>query len=219
MSKIIDKSKAIELRKKGMSYSQIKLELGISKSTLSGWLHDMPLSLKRIKELGASNPARIEKYRNTMKKKRDARLEMVYKKVANDIGKLNRRELFLNGFFLYWGEGGKVNKSMLSFTNTDPDMINYFIKWMTVCLNVERKDLYVILHLYKDMNIKQSIDFWSKKINIKIEQFKKPYVKDSKLTNLTYKSGFGKGTCTVRLNNKEKMDYVLMGLKYLKNSQ
>lgn len=41
-----NKLKAITLRKKGMSYSQIKTEIGISKSTLSGWLSDMPLSKK-----------------------------------------------------------------------------------------------------------------------------------------------------------------------------
>ncbi|MFA5652130.1 MAG: hypothetical protein WC933_02085 [Candidatus Paceibacterota bacterium] len=216
MSRTKDKSKAIELRKKGMSYTQIKNNLGISKSTLSGWLYNMPLSEKRIKELGASNPMRIERYINTMKNKRDDRLKVVYGQVSRDIGLINKRELFLNGFFLYWGEGGKVNKSMLSFTNTDPDMVNYFIKWTTYCLNVDRNNLYILLHLYKDMDIKESINFWSKKLNMKIEQFKKPYIKDSKLTDLTYKSGFGKGTCTVRLNNKERMDYVLEGLKYLR---
>jgi predicted transcriptional regulator len=217
MSRIKDKSKAILLRKSGMSYSQIKNVLGISKSTLSGWLYNMPLSEKRIKELGASNAVRIEKYINTMKNKRKIRSELVYRQVSRDIGLINNRELFLNGFFLYWGEGGKVNKSMLSFTNTDPDMVNYFIKWVVTCLGVDKKKLYILLHLYKDMNIRESINFWSKKLNMKVYQFKKPYIKDSKLTDLTYKSGFGKGTCTVRLNNKERMDYVLEGLKYLRS--
>jgi orotate phosphoribosyltransferase-like protein len=43
------KQRAIELRQKGYSYSQIKAELGLSKSTLSNWLYDMPLSEERIK--------------------------------------------------------------------------------------------------------------------------------------------------------------------------
>lgn len=217
MTRINDKIKAIGLRKGGMSYSQIREELNINKSTLSGWLSDMSLSKKRIRELGSHNPMRIERYRNTMKLKKDARLNLIYNKVSKDIGKLSKRDLFLAGLFLYWGEGGKVNKSMVSFTNTDPDMIKYFIKWITTCLKVKKERLYVILHLYKDMDIKGSIDFWSKEIDIKIEQFKKPYIKDSKITGLTYKSGFGKGTCTVRLNDKKEMDYVLLGLKYLRN--
>ena len=78
MARIKDKSKAIELRKKGMSYSQIKAELGISKSTLSGWLSDMPLSEKRIKELRDFSPMRIERCRNTKMKKRQDRLDFVF---------------------------------------------------------------------------------------------------------------------------------------------
>ena len=65
MARKIDKQKAIAMRKKGMSYSQIKDKIKVSKSTLSGWLSDMPLSEKRIRELRADSPIRIERYRNT----------------------------------------------------------------------------------------------------------------------------------------------------------
>ena len=102
MSRIKDKSKAIELRRKGMSYSQIKAELGISKSTLSGWLQDMPLSEDRVRELGPMNLKRIERCRNTKLKHRQERLKNIYNKARLDIGELSKRELFLLGLFLYW---------------------------------------------------------------------------------------------------------------------
>jgi transcriptional regulator with XRE-family HTH domain len=95
MARPKDKSRAIDLRKKGMSYSQIKAELGISKSTLSGWLCDMPLSEKRIRELRDFNPMRIERCRNTKLRNRRSRLLNVYQKVSRDIGKINNRELFI----------------------------------------------------------------------------------------------------------------------------
>src|SRR3989344_2007289 len=101
MARKEDKQKALAMRKEGMSYSQIKEKLGTSKSTLSGWLYNMPLSKKRIRELQADNPIRIEKYRNTMKAKKDARLKEVYRKVSKDIGILSKRDLFLTGLFLY----------------------------------------------------------------------------------------------------------------------
>ena len=104
MARKLDKQKALEMRSKGMSYSQIKEKLGVSKSTLSGWLYDMPLSPKRIRELQADSPIRIEKYRNTMRAKKEVRLKGVYEKVRKDIGKLSKRDLFLAGMFLYWGE-------------------------------------------------------------------------------------------------------------------
>ena len=93
MARKKDKQKVLEYRKKGYSYSQIKEKLGISKSTLSGWLHDMPLSEKRIRELRDNSPIRIERYRNTMRAKKDARLTDVYKKVSKDIGTFSKREL------------------------------------------------------------------------------------------------------------------------------
>lgn len=218
MSRIEDKNKAIKLRKRGMSYSQIKRELNISKSTLSGWLSNMPLSEKRIEELRDFNPIRIEKCRNTKLRKRENRLRLVYEKASKDIGQLSKRELFLVGFFLYWGEGSKSDNYMTAFTNTDPDMVKTFIKWATKCLNIEKKDLKVVLHLYNDMNIKESIKFWSEELDLPVSQFKKPYIKDSKLTGLTYKNGFGKGTCNVKISGRDTKEYITQSLRYLRHN-
>jgi len=215
MARIKDKSKAIELRKKGMSYSQIKAELGISKSTLSDWLCDMPLSEERIKELGSLNPMRIERYRNTMKNKRESRWGEVYKKVAKNIGKLSRRELYIAGLFLYWGEGGKTERFSLSFSNTDPDMMVFMVKWLRDGLGIKKEDMHIKMHLYKDMNINKFENFWAKKLNLSRKMFEKPYIKDSKLADLSYKNGFGKGTCNIRVFNRDKTEYIMQGLKYI----
>ena len=83
MARFIEKDLAIKMRLKGASYSQIKEKMGISKSTLSGWLADYPLSNKRIKELRDLNPRRIENFRNTMRmKKRQNKKLMPKIKVA-----------------------------------------------------------------------------------------------------------------------------------------
>ncbi len=218
MARTKDKNKAIRLRKKGMSYSQIKEKLGISKSTLSGWLYNMPLSEERIKELRDFSPMRIERCRNTKMKKRNDRLECVYEKTSRDIKILNKRELFLVGFFLYWGEGGKTNKYVTTFTNTDPVMSRFFVKWVTSCFNIKKSELNILLHLYKDMDIQSSIKFWSKELNLSISQFKKPYIKDSKLTGLTYKNGFGKGTCNIRIYDRDITEYISQSLRYLRKT-
>lgn len=214
MARKKDKQKAIAMRNKGMSYSQIKEKLGISKSTLSGWLYNMPLSEKRIRELRADNPIRIERYRNTMRIKRENRLTEVYKKVSKDIGKFSKRDLFLAGLFLYWGEGTKVQKSSTTLTNTNPSMLKFFIKWLEL-FNIKRKDLKIKLHLYSDMSIKQSLDFWSKELKIPISQFRKSYIKKTWSKSITYKNGFGKGTCCVTFDNRDLWEYIIMGMKYI----
>ncbi len=214
MARKIDKQKALELREKGWSYSQIKEKLGVNKSTLSGWLHDKPLSEERIRELRDFSPQRIERYRNTMRKKKEARLREVYEKVSKEIGSLSKRDLFLAGLFLYWGEGTKMQQGTVTLTNTNPAMLKVYIQWLEI-FGVCRKDLKVKLHLYSDMDIEKSSQFWAKELKIPIRQFRKPYIKKTVLTSITYKNGFGKGTCCVMFDNRDLWEYITMSLKYL----
>ncbi len=214
MARKQDKQSVLAMRKRGMSYSQIKGKIKISKSTLSVWLKDLPLDEKRIRELRDNSPIRIEKFRNTMRAKKEMRLYEVYKKVANDICDLSKRDLFLTGLFLYWGEGTKSQNSLVALTNTNPAMVKFFIQWLKL-FGVKSKDLKIKLHLYSDMKIKESLDFWSKELNIPISQFYKPYVKKNTLKSISYKNGFGKGTCSVIFGSRDLWEYITMGLKYI----
>jgi transposase len=96
-----EREEAIKLRLQGLSYGAIREKVPVSKSTMSYWLREFPLSRERINELRAKSPARIEKFRNTMQRKRKERLEKVYQQVAKKINKMNEREIFLAGLFLY----------------------------------------------------------------------------------------------------------------------
>ncbi len=214
MANFKGKHDAIVLRKKGYSYSQIKTALGISKGTLSEWLRPYPLSPERIKELRDNSPQRIERYRNTMAQKRQAKLDSAFNKAKGDIKKLSKRELFIFGFALYWAEGGKTRASSLSLGNTDPAMLKVFIQWLTL-LGVPKNKLRIKLHMYKDMDQKKTIAFWKQILGVGDDQFIKPYIKDSRLTDLTYKNGFGHGTCNIVYDNTEMTRYVLMGMKYI----
>ncbi len=216
MTRKIDKQKALAMRHKGMSYSQIKEKLHVSKSTLSVWLNNMPLSERRIRELRADNPMRIERYRNTMQKKREAVLLEAYKKVSADICVLNKRELFLSGLFLYWGEGSKTRTAVSALSNTDPAALVFYIKWLKN-FGVGKEHLKVKLQLYKDMDVQKLTVYWSRKLCLPISAFNKAYIKDSKFSGLTYKNGFGHGTCMVWVANRELNDYILMGIKRLQD--
>ena len=176
MARKLDKQQAVTMRQKGMSYSQIKEKLHVSKSTLSAWLSDMPLSEKRIRELRADNPIRIERYRNTMRAKREVKNKIAYQKIANKIGDISDREFLIAGLFLYWAEGSKTKTFSIALTNTNPAMLILFIKWLEF-FNVQKSKLKIHLHLYSDMNIKRQINFWSKKLSVTISQFRKPYIK------------------------------------------
>ena len=104
MARFKDKEKALALRKQEMSYSQIKNILGVSKSTLSGWLKDYPLSKERIDALRGKNEKRIERYRETRRRTKEKRLNEFYLEEKGKVFPLTNRDFFIAGLFLYWGE-------------------------------------------------------------------------------------------------------------------
>lgn len=216
MAKRDVKEKVIDLRKKGMSYSQIKEKVTVSKSTLSLWLREFPLSSEKIIELRDKSPKRIENYRNTMKKKREERFEQVYQKVSKDIRKLSKRELFLFGIALYWGEGGKTKNTELSMSNTDPAVLKYFLLWLQ-SLGADRTKLRVRLQLYNDMTEKKEIEYWSKELSLPRNVFKKSYIKKSNQSHLSYKQRFFHGTCNISYGDVHMSEYIFASMKYLGN--
>jgi len=214
-AKFREKELAIKLRKSGESYNRIRKTIGVSKGTLSLWLRDMPLSKKRIRELRDWNEVRIERYRETRRRTRDALLTEIYKEEKKLIMPLSNRDLFIAGLFLYWGEGAKTKIAELSLSNTDPAIVKVFICWLEKVFSINRKKLRVRLHIYKDMDAKQELLFWSKALGISLLQFKKPYVKSTSRSSITYKNGFGHGTCQINIGGAKIAKRVLMGLKVL----
>ena len=215
MARFIDKEKALSLRKKGMSYGQIKKELGISKSTLSNWLRDYPLSKERIKELRDCNEQRIERFRETMRGKKEVRLLDFYNKERDNINFLSKREVYLAGLFLYWGEGGKsLYAARLQISNTDPAVIKFFIYWLQL-LGVAKSKIRAQLHLYNDMDIDRELNFWVKTLEMNKGQFSKPYIKQTSLRNIGHKGGFGHGTCNLTVGDARLSERILMALKFI----
>lgn len=197
-----------------MSYSQIQAEVKVSKSTLSLWLRDLPLSKERILKLGAWSQRRIESCRNTKARKKQDRLGAVYKSASADIGKLTNREIFLGGLFLYWGEGTKSKDCAVEITNTDPAMIRFGLLWFEM-LGIPTEGLAIDLKIYKDMDIESAVLFWEKEIKVDQSQFN-VYIKKTNQSDITYKTGYGHGTCTLRYGSRDIHEYIMQSLRYLK---
>lgn len=180
---------------------------------MSYWLQDYSLSPIGLLE---SKRKRIENYKKTLNKRKEKRFLEIYEKASKDVGFFSKRDLFLAGLFLYWGEGTKKQDSMVTLTNTNPAMLKFFIKWLSL-FNIKKKDLKVKVHLYSDMDITKTLDFWGKELKIPLSQFYKPYIKKTKIVSVKYKTGFGKGTCSVIIGNKPLWEYILACLKYFED--
>ena len=215
MAHYILREKVIKLRLQGATYGQIRRSLGVSKSTLSDWLRNLPLTREQM-ELLSINRERAkdlgrEKFRITYKKKKLKRLRSVYKEQWDKFIPLSENELFLAGVFLYWGEGDKMH-GHVTISNTDPRVIKFSLYWMIYSLKIPKEKIKVGLHVYKDMNIKETISFWSKTLGMPKNQFRKPYVKKTNRSELTYK-GFGRGTCKLYAGSVILSEKIAMTIK------
>lgn len=216
MTRIEDRRRAIEFRRHGETYSDIRKKLKIAKSTLSDWLSKYPLTKEQLRLLAERREEKkkiaIEKYRMTRREKREKRLKDVYDKEQRYWNKLNKRELKLAGIFLYWGEGNKRMNGPLALNNTDPYVLKFALYWISNSLKVPKNKIKIDLHLYGDMNIQKEMKYWSSELNMPLAQFRKPYIKQSKRVDIDQK-GFGHGTCGLVVSNIRLKEKIMMGIK------
>ena len=154
----------------------------------------------------------IEKFRETMRKKRNKRLEKYYKEIKNKLLPLSNKNLYIAGLFLYWGEGNKASSHTISINNTDPSVLKFTKYWYLNALNIKEKKMKISLHLYKDMNILKEINYWSRQLHIPKSQFIRPYIKESKKSDIDQK-GFGHGTCALVVHDTVIKEKIIMGIQ------
>ncbi len=206
---------ALELRKKGWSYSAIKSELGIAKSTASAWLNKYPLSHDQLDRLQFHNEHRIESFRATMAKKRQTALDNIYLGERINLLPLSKREEYIAGLMLYWGEGLKRGWGCVSFSNTNPTFIQFAMRWLVDCCGVPKEKLKVRFHYYTDMDVGMENAYWQSLLTLPLSQFRKPYIKDSLRAQINEKGGFGHGTCDLMVYDTSLKERILMGIKVI----
>jgi transcriptional regulator with XRE-family HTH domain len=179
MAKIREREQARKLRAKGISIDEIARKLLVSKSTVSYWCRDIPLTKNQIENLAKrSRNAGVAALMKASERKRTGRIEST--KVAKTVGsravgKLNKRDVYMLGLALYWGEGYKSGNEEFGFTNSDPSIVQTYITWLEKIYNVKKKDLTLrvsINKLHKD-RVSTVIQHWSKFVGVPKSQFTK----------------------------------------------
>lgn len=214
MAKFLAHKQALELRKQGKSYNQIKQIIPVSKSTLSYWLHGMPLSDDMMRSLRDLNEVRIEKFRETWRKKRQQRLQDLYQVAREKWSSLSFQTLHVAGLFLYWGEGTKNTSHPLVITNSNPAVIKFALFWMHKILKMPLASITFRLKLYSDMDVKKEHRFWAQELDIPLRQFRKCQIKNSNSETITYAtSKFWHGTCEIHGGSVILKEQVMMEIK------
>lgn len=168
--------RVIELRKKGHSYTEIKKETGVAKSTINNWLSLAGFTLSK-EHLVVQNKKRIENHilgtiasKITRAKRKAEDVDQFVQKYKSNLND----PLFIAGAMLYEAEGSKGESN--GFSNSDFRLIKLFIKFLNKYIKIDDNDLNLAYRLYihdsrKD-DLQKILNFWSKKIFIKNSQIK-----------------------------------------------
>lgn len=209
---------AIKLRLLGQSYSDIRTRVAVSKSTLSLWLRNYPLSPGQLNKLMTrKRVVQIERFRTAMKNKREIRMGEEYLRVKAELYPLTERDFLIAGLFLYLGEGAKSSYSRIQILNSDPNIIKFCVFWLTKILKINKDKLRIQVHLYKDMDISNELIFWQKTTSLSRNQFIKPYIKKTSSQKIDHPS-FGHGTCNVYTHQVELKQKIISGIQLILNS-
>jgi hypothetical protein len=119
----------------GLPVKEIARRVGVSVSSVSLWVRDVPLSAEQEAALDARNPARNAQRsgtQNSSLRRREAR------RVAQQHGReLARRDApgFVAGCMLYWAEGAK-NRNNVILCNADVDLLHTFLRFLRTHFDV-----------------------------------------------------------------------------------
>ncbi|OGM32488.1 hypothetical protein A2803_03400 [Candidatus Woesebacteria bacterium RIFCSPHIGHO2_01_FULL_44_21] len=175
----------IELRKQGLSYSEIRAQVPVAKSTLQNWLTLAGLTLtkehleiqlrKRVESRSAATEAsRLTRAQNT---------EDEINKMIQETRKFFGDPLFITGTILYEAEGSKSGQC--KFSNSDSRLIKTFLLFLEKFFKVDKTKnigFSLFVHITRKYDLNRIKSFWAQELLVPVENVK-VYWKKNEVVN------------------------------------
>ena len=158
--------KARLMRAESRTLEDIATTLGVSKSSVSLWVRDIPFEVRRRR----SGPRRPHA-QHLAKLAEIARCDA---EGAERIGTLSDAAFLAAGVALYAGEGAKRDGRVL-FANTDAAMVTFFCSWLRRFFVVDEQRLRVRVYLHDGLDLDVAEAFWAQVTGVPRVQFRAPY--------------------------------------------
>lgn len=204
------RDKVVGLRKNGLSYREINAQTNVPKSTLSLWFKNESYSDKVKEQLLKKYKLTVNKRVRRMavaNKKRWKNIHKEYREVARiEFVPKSQDHLFLVGLAIYWGEGDKrLYNCNVRVSNIDPRLLRIFLDFLLKCCDIRKEKIRLSLLLYPDLRERDCKEFWSKSLNIPLENFhKSQYIKGRK-----NKDKLSYGVCSVVYTSRELKEKII----------
>jgi transposase-like protein len=155
--KTAERLEARRLRQEdGLAIKEIARVVGVSLSSVSLWVRD--IELDAVKNASMRSRAARRRGEATAARARTLRRN------AQERGREQARQgdpLHLAGCMLYWAEGSRERNAVI-FTNSDPEMVRIFVRFMRECFAVPDEKFRITCNLFADHFERQRAieDFW-----------------------------------------------------------
>ncbi len=199
------RNKAVELRRRGFTYSEISKELKvkISKSTISYWLKDVKTPDFFAKKIAKINIESRKKAVNILKDKRKQRKFDFETSVLKEAAKLLKKSGTDKDFkkvalvMLYLGEGSKWKSHRgLNLGSSDPIIVLLYIALLEQVFSIRRDSLKARISYRADQDISKLTKFWSKITKLPIGSFYKTKPDPRTVGKITKNKEY-KGVCVI----------------------
>jgi hypothetical protein len=170
------REKARELRTQGLSCNEIVARLGVSKSSVSLWVRDLPCPERFRYVHSERRQEGLRRYNEARTAGHIAETEAA----AAEIGNLTDRELLVAGAIAYWCEGAKSKPTRRAnrvvFINSDPGLIRFFLRFLDV-VGVNRDDWVLRVYIHENADAEAAQRFWLEITGAHPSQFRSPTLK------------------------------------------
>lgn len=170
------KAKARELRAEGKTYDEIVEALGVSQSSVSLWVRDIPVEAPEVHRgwTTIARQRRAETYAKKHAQQRDARLER-QAFIHEALGPFDVRDILISGAVAYWCEGAKVKpwrpQSVdVNFINSDPNLVRLFLRFLDA-VPVAHGGASFRIHLHENGAEERAKEYWCRELGIGGDDF------------------------------------------------
>ena len=210
-----DKETAIEMRKMGMSYKEIKSALNVPRSTLSDWFSKREWSDAIRKRLTASAQRGHAIHLVDLNKARGKHLAQAYELAREEARRefefLKYDPLFISGIMLYWSEGVKDPKQGVKYTSGNPEIIRFYVEFLIRSCRVPVEKIRGYILIYPEIEEKTARAYWSKMSGLPWERF----TQSSIITDRQSKRRLGWGVCTISVSGTYFKQKILEWIRLL----
>lgn len=209
--------RALEHRKNGAGIKEIARMLSVSPSTVSFWCRNIALSpsqqmslAKRAQSRGVGGLlAHAEKLRT---KRQKVTLEHEQRGMAM-VEALSDRDITMVGIGLYWGEGYKRGSQEFGFTNSDPKMVTFYIRWLSKVFDVKKSDLILRISINNRYRNDENrlITYWAQHTGVAEKQFTRTSFINAKSKSLSQKPRDYYGTLRIKVRRGTNFRRTILG--------